>query len=162
SSACVSASSPKPPDAVMPRSRRARGRWSRAAALVALVIPGSLTAQRPVISAPLARALTSGRDTAFTVWIFVRRDVAVDDAAPRGGGTAPHGRRLAPRRQRGRSGAGARGAGRGAMDRPHPAPRSLAAQRPPERDRRGDGPGGGHLPRRGRSDLRLFRDAVSP
>src|SRR5262252_6482994 len=67
----------------MPRSRRARGRWSRAAALVALVIPGSLTAQRPVISAPLARALTSGRDTAFTVWIFVRRDVALDDAAQR-------------------------------------------------------------------------------
>jgi len=67
----------------MPRSRRARGRWSRAAALVALAIPGALTAQRPVISAPLARALTSGRDTTFTVWIFVRRDVSLADAAQR-------------------------------------------------------------------------------
>src|SRR5262245_60115200 len=70
----------------MPRSRRARGRWSRAAALVALValvIPGSLTAQRPVISTPLARALSSGRDTAFTVWIFVRPGIALDDAAQR-------------------------------------------------------------------------------
>ncbi|HKE89465.1 MAG TPA: S8 family serine peptidase [Gemmatimonadales bacterium] len=67
----------------MPRSRRARGRWSRAAALVALVIPGSLTAQRPVISTPLARALSSGRDTAFTVWIFVRPGIALDDATQR-------------------------------------------------------------------------------
>jgi hypothetical protein len=36
-----------------------------------------------VISAPLARALTSGRDTTFTVWIFVRRDVSLADAAQR-------------------------------------------------------------------------------
>jgi len=67
----------------MPRSRRARGRWFRAAALVALAIPGALTAQRPAISAPLARAMTSGRDTAFTVWIFMRRDVPLADAAQR-------------------------------------------------------------------------------
>jgi hypothetical protein len=36
-----------------------------------------------VISAPLARAMTSGHDTVFTVWLFVRRDVPLTDAAQR-------------------------------------------------------------------------------
>ncbi|HET7249079.1 MAG TPA: S8 family serine peptidase [Gemmatimonadales bacterium] len=68
----------------MPRSRRAPGSlWFRAAALVALAMPGALTAQRPRISAPLARAMSSGRDTSFTVWFFMRADVSLAEAAQR-------------------------------------------------------------------------------
>lgn len=68
----------------MPRSRRAPGSLgSWAAALFALGIPGALTAQRPAISAPLARAVSSGRDTSFTVWFFVRSDIPLDQASQR-------------------------------------------------------------------------------
>ena len=65
----------------MPRSRRAPGSvWSWAAALIATTLPGALTAQRPTVSPPLARALAAGRDTTFTVWFFIRRDVSLDQA----------------------------------------------------------------------------------
>ncbi|HTH65931.1 MAG TPA: S8 family serine peptidase [Gemmatimonadales bacterium] len=68
----------------MPRSRRAPGSLgSWAAALFALGIPGALTAQRPAISAPLARAVSTGRDTSFTVWFFVRSDIPLDQASQR-------------------------------------------------------------------------------
>ena len=46
-------------------------------------MPGALTAQRPRISAPLARAMSSGRDTSFTVWFFMRADVSLAEAAQR-------------------------------------------------------------------------------
>ena len=65
----------------MPRSRRAPGSvWSWVVALISLAVPGALTAQRPAVSPPLARALGAGRDTTFTVWFFVRRDVPLDQA----------------------------------------------------------------------------------
>lgn len=68
----------------MLRLRRAPGSLgSWAATLVALAIPGALTAQRPIVSAPLARALDAGRDTSFTVWFFVRRDLPLDQAVER-------------------------------------------------------------------------------
>jgi subtilase family protein len=56
-------------------------RGLRAVGLLVLGVPLALAAQRPRVSPPLAAAL--GRDTTFTVWIFVRRDVALDDAASR-------------------------------------------------------------------------------
>ena len=49
------------------------------ALLVAL--PAALAAQRPAVSAPLARAWQ--RDTTFTVWLFARPDVSLDTAAAR-------------------------------------------------------------------------------
>jgi hypothetical protein len=58
---------------------RTRGLW--AAGLLALVSPPGLAAQRPTTSPPLAAAL--GRDTSFAVWIFIRHDVALEEAAKR-------------------------------------------------------------------------------
>ena len=56
-----------------------RGLWT--VGLLALALPSRLTAQRPTVSPPLAAAF--GRDTTFSVWIFVRRGVSLDDAARR-------------------------------------------------------------------------------
>lgn len=63
-----------------PSRPRSRGLW--VAGLVALLPPAApLAAQRPTVSAPLAAAL--GRDTTFTVWIFVRPDASLAGAAQR-------------------------------------------------------------------------------
>jgi Subtilase family len=43
--------------------------------------PPALAAQRPLVSPPLARALS--RDTTFTVWVFVRSRLRLDEAARR-------------------------------------------------------------------------------
>ena len=51
------------------------------ALLVALPLPAALAAQRPAVSAPLARAWQ--RDTTFTVWLFARPGVSLDTAAAR-------------------------------------------------------------------------------
>lgn len=51
------------------------------AALFALATPIGLAAQRPTLAPPLARAL--GRDTTFTVWLFVRPGVPLADASAR-------------------------------------------------------------------------------
>jgi subtilisin family serine protease len=56
-----------------------RQRWG--AVLLALAVPAGLAAQRPTISPPLARVLS--RDTTVTVWLFVRRDTALSEAALR-------------------------------------------------------------------------------
>lgn len=56
-----------------------RGLWT--VGLLVLALPSGLTAQRPTVSPPLAAAL--GRDTTFSVWIFVRRGVSLADAARR-------------------------------------------------------------------------------
>jgi subtilase family protein len=58
--------------------RRRRGGRAGALALL-LALPGTLSAQRPAVSPPLARAWR--RDTTFTVWIFVRHDLPLDSAA---------------------------------------------------------------------------------
>ncbi|HEY7685494.1 MAG TPA: S8 family serine peptidase [Gemmatimonadales bacterium] len=51
------------------------------AVLLALVTPIGLAAQRPTLAPPLARAL--GRDTTFTVWLFVRPGISLADASER-------------------------------------------------------------------------------
>ncbi len=56
-----------------------RQRWG--AVLLALAVPASLPAQRPSISPPLVRVLS--RDTTITVWLFVRRDTPLSEAALR-------------------------------------------------------------------------------
>jgi subtilase family protein len=56
-----------------------RGLW--AVGLLTLALPLGLAAQRPTVSPPLAAALA--RDSSFTVWIFVRRDISLPDAARR-------------------------------------------------------------------------------
>lgn len=56
-----------------------RQRWG--AVLLALAVPAGLAAQRPSISPPLARALS--RDTTITVWLFVRWDTPLAEAAQR-------------------------------------------------------------------------------
>jgi subtilisin family serine protease len=59
---------------------RSRGLW--AVGLLAWALPATrLTAQRPVVSPPLAAALS--RDTTFTVWLFVRTDMSIADASAR-------------------------------------------------------------------------------
>lgn len=65
----------------LPRPRvRGRGLW--AVGLLCTVLPAArLAAQRPTVSAPLAAAL--GRDTTFSVWVFVRQDVSITDASAR-------------------------------------------------------------------------------
>ena len=65
----------------MRRSPRPRTRGLWAVGLLALVSPLGLAAQRPTVSPPLAAAF--GRDTTFAVWMFVRRDVALEIAATR-------------------------------------------------------------------------------
>ena len=62
-------------------ARRLRPGWRWVAALLALVAPTGLAAQRPTLAPPLARALT--RDTSFTVWLFVRPGVSLADAIVR-------------------------------------------------------------------------------
>ena len=49
--------------------------------LASLPVATPLAAQRPAVSPPLAAAL--GRDTTLTVWVFVRRNVAIEDGARR-------------------------------------------------------------------------------
>jgi subtilisin family serine protease len=56
------------------RARRA----ALAAALLGAVLPRAAGAQRPAVSPPLAAAW--GRDTTFTVWLFVRDRVPLDTA----------------------------------------------------------------------------------
>ena len=62
-------------------ARRPRPGWRWVAVLLALVAPNGLAAQRPTLAPPLARAL--GRDTTFTVWLFVRPGVSLTDAIAR-------------------------------------------------------------------------------
>ncbi len=61
--------------------RRPRPARHWVAALFALCAPTGLAAQRPTLAPPLARAL--GRDTSFTVWLFVRPGVSLADAISR-------------------------------------------------------------------------------
>ncbi len=62
-------------------ARRPRPARQWVAALLALATPIGLAAQRPTLAPPLARAL--GRDTTFTVWLFVRPGVSLVDASAR-------------------------------------------------------------------------------
>jgi subtilisin family serine protease len=62
-------------------ARRPRPARHWVAALLALGAHTGLAAQRPTLSPPLARAL--GRDTSFTVWLFVQPGISLADAIPR-------------------------------------------------------------------------------
>jgi hypothetical protein len=62
-------------------ARRPRPARQWVAALLALATPIGVAAQRPTLAPPLARAL--GRDTTFTVWLFVRPGVSLADASAR-------------------------------------------------------------------------------
>jgi subtilisin family serine protease len=62
-------------------ARRPRPARHWVAALLAFAAPTGLAAQRPTLAPPLARAL--GRDTTFTVWLFVRPGVSLADAIAR-------------------------------------------------------------------------------
>jgi len=62
-------------------ARRPRPARQWVAALLALATPTALAAQRPTLAPPLARAL--GRDTTFTVWLFVRPGVSLAEAISR-------------------------------------------------------------------------------
>ena len=57
-----------------------RRRWG-GAVLLALAVPPALGAQRPSLSPPLTQLLR--QDTTVSVWLFVRRDTQLDDAARR-------------------------------------------------------------------------------
>ena len=54
-------------------------RWAGAVCL--LLVPAALAGQRPTVSPPLARALGAGRDTTYSVWLFVRPAISLADAA---------------------------------------------------------------------------------
>lgn len=62
-------------------ARRPRPTRQWVAAVLALATPIGLAAQRPTLAPPLARAL--GRDTTFTVWLFVRPGVSLAEASSR-------------------------------------------------------------------------------